>query len=256
MKKTSLLTTLSLMTLMGATVSCKTQEQIEREQKINTMSVQMQQNQKLNADAIAKMQEMQDSVLLVQGQFEEFSNTKGQQIEAVNGKITKLEEQNTALTDEVTKLTARIEEQDKYIKEVLALLKKKESKKALKQRSPYDEAMFLYGKGQYAQARPILEDLYKSKKVKGKKAQRVNHNLGMVAYIQKRNDDAVTYFSTLYTSYPKSVYNANGLVYLARTFKRQGQTEQAIITLEEMIKSFPKSRHVATAKKLLGQYKK
>lgn len=224
------------------------------------MSVQMQQNQKLNADAIAKMQEMQDSVLLVQGKFEEYSNTKNQELEAVNQKVLKLEEQNTTLTDEVTKLTAKIEQQEKYIQEVLALLKKKESKKkaaaAAKKRSPYEEGMHLYGKGRYNESRAILEDLYKANKIKGKRRERIIHNLGMISYIQKRNDDAVTYFSTLYTSVPKSVYNANGLVYLARTFKRQGQTEQAVITLEEMLKSFPKSRHVPTAKKLLASYKK
>ncbi|MFG1486088.1 tetratricopeptide repeat protein [Halobacteriovorax sp. RZ-2] len=261
MKKTSLLTTITLTTLMGASMtSCKTQEQIEREQKINTMSVQMQQNQKLNADSVSKMQELQDSVLQFQGQLEEYTNGKDQKLETVDQKLLKLEEQNTALTDEVTKLTAKIEEQDKFIKEVLALLKKKESKRKelakAKNRSPYNQAMFLYGKGKYSEARPILEKLFKEGKIKGKRRGRIIHNLGMISYIQKRNDDAVTYFSTLYTSMPSSAYNGNGLVYLARTFKRQGQTEQAIVTLEEMLKSFPKSRHVPTAKKLLASYKK
>lgn len=260
MKKTSLLPTLTLITLMGSMTSCKTQEQIEREKKINTMSVQMEQSQKLNANAVSKMQELENSIASFQGQMEEYTNGKDQKVEELQTKITKLEEQNTSLTDEVTKLTGKIEEQDKYIQEVIALLKKKDKERKArakaKNRSPYDQAMYLYGKGKYSQARPILEDLYKAGKIKGKRRQRINHNLGMVAYIQKRNDDAITYFSTLYTKEPKSAYNANGLVYLARSFKRKGQDEQAVAILEEMIKAFPKSRHVPTAKKLLKSYKK
>ena len=114
-----------------------------------------------------------------------------------------------------------------------------------------------YYRGQkYKQSKAILVKLYKSGKYKGKKKARIIHNLGMISYMQKKNDDAVTYFSTLYTDMPKSAYNGNGLVYLARTFKRTGQKEQAVTILEEMIKSFPKSRHVKTAKDLLAKYKK
>lgn len=259
MKKTSLLSTITLITLMGSMTSCKTQEQIEREKKINTMSVQMQQSQRLNADAISKMQELENSIAAFQGQMEEYTNGKDQKVTELENKITKLEEQNTSLTDEVTKLSVKIQEQDKYIQEVIALLKKKDkqrrAKAAAKKRSSYDQAMYLYGKGKYSQARPILEDLYKAGKIKGKRRERINHNLGMVAYIQKRYDDAITYFSTLYTNKPKSAYNANGMVYLARSFDKKGQRDQAVAILQEMIKSFPKSRHAPTAKKLLAKLK-
>ena len=55
--------------------------------------------------------------------------------------------------------------------------------------------MYDYKKGRYSAAKGKLESLLSGKKVSGTKRARTIHNLGMIAYIQKDNNAALTYFS-------------------------------------------------------------
>ena len=66
----------------------------------------------------------------------------------------------------------------------------------------------------------------------------------------------MTYFSKLFTEYPKSIYNPNGLIHLAKTFKAQGDVEQAKETLNLMLENYPTHHRVKIAKNLLAKYKK
>jgi len=108
-----------------------------------------------------------------------------------------------------------------------------------------------YKRGRYKSAKSKLADLYNNKLVSGSRKARVIHNLGMIAYMEKDNGAALTYFSTLFTEMPKSGYNKNGLLFLGKTFKRLGQTEEMKQTLNELITRWPKARQVSEAKKLL-----
>jgi TolA-binding protein len=254
--------TLPIIALLLAMTSCKTQEQIKREQLVDSISVQMVQNQKLSADANVKLQELEDKVNQFQGVLEESAHSKGEYTQKLEERIKALEDLtqslNTQLQDSSTKLTAveqRLSDQDKFIKEILKTLKapKKKKAKKVKKRGPYDTAMWNYGKGKYKLAFSQMQALLDSKKLKTSQRKRVLHNLGMVSYILKKDQDALTYFSKLYTDYPKSTYNANGLIHLAKTFQRLGQKDQAKETLQMMIKSFPNHKRIKTAKSLLNK---
>jgi len=251
--------TLPIIALLLAMTSCKTQEQIKREQLVDSISVQMVQNQKLSADSSVKLQEFEDRLNKFQGSIEENSHLKTEYTNKLEERIKALEDLtqslNTQLTESNEKLTlvnTRLSTQDKFIKEILKGLKSKPKRvaKKRKKRGPYDEAMWNYGKGKYKTAIAQMQSLLE-KKLKSSQKKRILHNLGMASYITKNHQDALTYFSRLYTDYPKSTYNANGLIHLAKTFKRLGQKDQAKETLEMMIKSFPKHKRVGTAKKLL-----
>ncbi|OIQ19910.1 MAG: hypothetical protein BM556_05330 [Bacteriovorax sp. MedPE-SWde] len=250
--------TLPLIALLLIITSCKTQEQIKREQLVDSISVQMVQNQRLSADSTVKLQEIEEKVNKFQGVLEESAYSKNENAVKLEERIKALEDLtqslNTQLQDSTNKVTAvekRLSAQDKFIKEILKNLKapKKKRKKA-KKLGPYATAMNNYGKGRYKTARPQLQALLEKKLTSSKKA-RVLHNLGMVSFILKNDQDALTYFSKLFTEYPKSTYNANGLIHLAKTFKRLGQVEQAKQTLDTMLKQFPKHKRSKTAKKLL-----
>ncbi|EQC51003.1 tetratricopeptide repeat protein [Bacteriovorax sp. DB6_IX] len=251
--------TLPIIALLLAMTSCKTQEQIKREQLVDSISVQMVQSQKLTADTSVKMQELEDKINKFQGVLEESAHVKEQNNAQLEERIKALEELtqalNTQLQDSNKQLNLvekRLSEQDKFIKEILKTLKSSSKKvaKRPKKQTPYNEAMNSYKRGKYKQAIAQMQALLEKKLSTGQK-KRVLHNLGMASYITKNNQDALTYFSQLYTEYPKSTYNANGLIHLARTFKRMGQVDQAKETLQMMIKSFPTHKRVGTAKKLL-----
>ena len=112
-----------------------------------------------------------------------------------------------------------------------------------------------YKTRKYKLAKPQLEALLAGK-LSSRAKPRVIHNLGMIAYRQKRYDDASTYFSKLFTEHPSSIYNPNGLIHLAKTFKAQGDLDQAKETLNLMLTKYPKHHRVKIAKGLLEKYNK
>lgn len=239
------------------TTACKTQEEIQREQVVDNISIQMVENQKLTAGANIRLQNIEERLGMLTGQVEDSThNTKEEltkQVEELKAKITLLEEKDKANDEELSKIKAKLEAQDKYLKKVLSTLSSKTTKAKKKKTSPYSEAMSAYTSGKYQRAQALLSNLEAQNKIKGKRRARILHNLGMSAYINKNNNDATVFFSKLFTEFPKSNYNANGLLYLSKTLQRLKQNEQAKQTLQELIKRFPKSKKVKEAKSLLAK---
>ncbi|PIK15070.1 tetratricopeptide repeat protein [Halobacteriovorax sp. JY17] len=247
---------LVLASLLSVT-ACKTQEEIQREQVVDNISIQMVENQKLTAGANVRLQNIEERLGMLTGQVEDSNhNTKEQltkQVEELKAKITLLEEKDKANDEKLTKIDSQLEQQDKYLQKLLSTLSSKTSSKSSKKESPYQEAMSAYSSGNYKKAQALLQALESKSSIKGKQRARVLHNLGMSAYINKNNNDATVFFSKLFTEFPKSNYNANGLLYLSKTLKRLNQSEQAKQTLEELIKRFPNSKKVKEAKSLLAK---
>jgi TolA-binding protein len=246
-------------------VSCKTQEQIRREQLVDSLASQMRQGQNVSANFTVEMAEVKKQILQLQGMIEE----SGQQSqvsqetritdlqsrvqvleEKSNTLVTKLDEQAKAIEAMKTQLT----DQGKYLQTLLKTLKninKAPKKKAVKKQSPYQIAMESYVKGRYKSARTQLAKLAGSKSYKGKARARILHNLAMSEYMLKSDENALVYFSKLYSEQPTSAYNANGLLFMAKSFQRLKRNDEAKATLQELISKFPKSKKVAEAKKLL-----
>lgn len=249
----------SLLCVLFALISCKTREDIQREQLVNNMNMQMQDSQKLSADFTVRLQALEERLSSVTGQVEEGQHqtkeTLNKRIEALEEKINLLESTQKTQTESLEKLEKLSSEQGDYIKEVLQNLKKisgGSSKSASKSTSPYQEAMDNYGKARYKTAKNQLLTLLDGNKVKGGQKARVIHNLGMIAYMDKENDKALAYFSRLFTEFPKTGYNKNGLLYLARTFKRLNKKEEAKQTLQELLNRFPKAKQAKEAQKMLS----
>lgn len=78
-KKAFIISILAL-SLLG----CKTQEEIAREKLVDTLSVQMVQNQKLNADTLIKIQDLEDKLLQVGGQVEDSNHSQTQSFQQQN----------------------------------------------------------------------------------------------------------------------------------------------------------------------------
>lgn len=243
--------------ILSALVSCKTREDIQREKLVSDMNMQMQDSQKLSADFTVRLQALEERLSNVTGKVEEGQHETKQtldtRLKGLEEKMNLLETTQKTQAETIEKLEKMSQEQSDYIKDVLQGLKKisggdKKSKKSL---SPYQEAMDNYGKGKYKAAKDQLLVLLEGKKVKGGQLARVIHNLGMISYMDKENDKALAYFSRLFTEFPDTGYNKNGLLFLARTFKRLNKKEEAKQTLQELMKRFPKAKQVSAAKKML-----
>ena len=259
-KSFSIILFVAIVTVFG----CKTQEQIDRDVMVDKMNVQMVDAQRLNADTTLKLQQLEDRMSQITGQVEETGHSNRQdfstQTKTLNQKVIALEESNKNLDTRVAQLQTKVEEQNTYLQQVLkshntiskSSAKKKKRKKK-KKSSAYDTAMANYKRGKYKRAKPQLQTLLNSKKIKGRRKARVLHNLGMIEYMAKRNSEATIFFSRLLTEYPKSTYSKNGLLYLAKTFKRMKKIDEAKATLGQLISRYPKTKQGRDAKKLLGK---
>ena len=69
-----------------------------------------------------------------------------------------------------------------------------------------------------------------------------------IEYINKNFDNALIYFSKVYTKYPKSSFAPNALLHIGLTFKKQNKNDNALAAFKEVIKNYPKSSQANTAK--------
>lgn len=251
------LSLVALSTVLIFSSSCKTQEEIKREQMVNNLALQMTEGQKVNANTTVRLQQIEERLGMVSGQIEETDYKSKQEfqqsVSTLQEKITVLEESNKAYKESITQIEAKLEAQEKFLDKILKTLNSLTNKKKItnKKKTPFEQAVSNYRGGKYKKAKPQFEALLASGKFKGTNRARILHSLGIMAYVEKDNQAAMGYFGKLFTEHSKSGYNGSGLLHLARTFVRLGEKEQAKETLNELIKRFPKHRRAQDAKKML-----
>ncbi|MCK5072333.1 MAG: tetratricopeptide repeat protein [Bacteriovoracaceae bacterium] len=240
--------------MLVALFSCKTSEQIQREQLIDNIAQQMVQLQKLSTDQELKMQEIEQRLSQLTGTVEEKSHkrelSREDNIKRLKEDVELLKEKHQNAIDQLKENQEELTAQKKYLDKVLQTLGKISGVKKV---SSYDEAMKLYRKGRYKKARPKLQSLLKNKKIRGNKKARVYHNIGMSDYLLDKHKSAIVYFSKLITKYPKFKYNSNAMFFLGRSFEKLGQKDAAKQTLEELVRRYPRSKKAIEAKKLIPQ---
>lgn len=244
-------------------IGCKTQEEIRREQLVDSLANQMRQGQNVSANMTVEVAELKKQILQLQGMIEESGQQSAQSNETrmqdLFTRVQLIEEQNKTLLgqvegqkQEIADLKTQLSEQGKYLESLLGTLKKiNKPKPKPKKVSPYDQAMRVYRNGRYADAKPLFEKLETNKAYKGNLRARLLHNMALTEFMLKNDENALVYFSKLYSEFPSSNYNANGLLFMAKTFQRQKRNDEAKATLQELIAKFPKSKKVTEAKKLL-----
>ncbi len=237
--------------------SCKTQEQILREAKVDTIETQLTDSQKLTADTTSRIQVLEERLALIDGKVEESDHKinleLNQRLKAMEEQLTVYENNLKGQEEMIMGLKSEINKQGEYIQTVLQTLKglSKKTVQKKKSSSPYQEAMANYKKRKYKTAKKQLLNLLANKKLKGNQLARAYHNLGMIEYMDNKNEDALAYFSKLYANFPKSGYNKNGLLVLGKTFARLKQTAEAQQTFQELITRYPKSKQAKEAQALI-----
>ena len=229
---------------------------------VDNMSQQLVQNQKISAESGIEIQGMKDHITQVSGKLELLEHKSKQQSlenqKLIKERLSLVEEKNNQLMDDIAilkkdqeNLAKKVDQQSKFIKNVLGSLKKLGKTPKVSKKSLFDRAMRDYKKGHYKKAKKKLLSLFDNTKLKASKRAHITHNLGMISYIGKKNQKALFYFSKLFTEYPKSGFNKNGLYHLAKTFKRLKKNDEATQTYKELIKRFPKSKMAKKAIKYI-----
>ncbi len=245
--------------LAAALNACKTRGDIEREQLLASLAVQMRDGQKLQSSAASRIQALEERLGHVSGQVEEGDHQIAQkaegQIQSLQEKVALLESTSAGIQKKLSALEKKSRSQERYLKDVLRTLQSLSPGTATSSRSGtnslYQRAVANYKAGKYKTAKQQFASLIKSKYLKYAQKTRTLHNLGMIAYSNKDNDEAIVHFGRLFTRYPKSSYNKRGLLFMAKAFMRLEESVKAKQTLQELTERHPKSPQAREAKKLL-----
>lgn len=250
----------SLTLLMVLATGCfKTAEEIQREQMVDHMKVQLEQSSKIVADLTQQVGYLQSKLDTKFGDLEEkdYQQKTEQQQKAQTfiQTTSQLSAQLAALQIEVennkktiAQLEQQISDQKKYINKVNSTLGNIAGPTESTSRSKLQEAHRLYEKGDSKGARNLYLEVLNENKINAAERNHVWLNLGLLDYRDKKYEDALVFFSKIYSNYPKSSLAPRALFYIARSFKNLGKKAEAKASYQELLNKYPKNANANTAK--------
>jgi TolA-binding protein len=248
--------------------SClKTTEQIEREQKVDSLSKELSQSHKTVADLMLQVKELQTKLNGINGQFEEMeykqSSNQSKQIDEIKKQVSTLTEQlnliqteNKTLNQKIILIQETLDSQKAFIEKVTQSLGKISEAKTEKEKKSNDEDSFETALGlmkakKYKKAKDIFLDLIGDKEQPTSIINKSHFQLGLIEFKNQNYDEALVYFSKVYTQYPESSVAPSALFYIGKSFKLMKKNEEANSSFSELIEKFPKAKEVLQAKKEL-----
>lgn len=242
--------------------SCKTQEDIKRDKTVETINEQLVQTQKSTASTSTRFQNLEEQVARMSGMIEEVNHARKQdqkELAAVKERLNIEEDLNRKQNDYLKELTEKMQEQTKYIEQViksLSGLAERPKEKASTKDAVADEeatlknALDKYKAKDYEGAKTILETLLANKKLKKKDKAQAMLTMGQIEYKNKNYEEAKIYFSRIFTEMPNSSLVPAALFNLAKTFTELKARDEAKQTIDELISRYPKSKEAEKAQKL------
>lgn len=237
---------------------CKTQSQIRREQQMENLTSQVSEGQRLTADTTIRLQEMEERIGHLHGALEEKGYAEQIQREEalsdLRSRMDAMEATQRDIQQQLQQQKRQMDAQKEYLDRVLKTLEElSRASVDIKKKSTqevYNEAVRLYRARQYPESRKYFEELL-GRDLSEPIRTHTYHNLGMIEYMDQRFAQAVAYFGRLFTEFPESGYNRNGLLFLAKSFEKEGQTNEAIQTLQQLIQRFPDANRIGDARNML-----
>jgi TolA-binding protein len=266
MKRLQLLLILSIIIVLPA---CKTQEDIRREKNVENLNEQVAQTQKSTANASSRFTALEEEMAKLTGKIEESTHNRQQEIKdaaMIKERLASLEETNKKQTEFMKALNEKIQDQSKYIEQVISSLsslneqkeqaKKKAQQKESKEESSSSEtatikgAIAKYKEKNLEASKEMFTTLLENKKIKKKDKETSFYYLGMIEYRGKNYEEAKVYFSKLFSENPDSTYGASTLLNLSKSFLKLKSKEEARQSLDELITRYPKSKEAVEGAKL------
>lgn len=237
---------------------CKTQSQIRREQHMENLTMQVSESQQMTADTTIRLSNIEERLNHLHGALEEKGYAeqikRQESLSEIEQKIAQLERTTQDLSRQMAQTHKQLQDQKAYLDQVISTMRQiSENTGGLKKKSIkqlYDTAVGLYRQAQYERSRLYFSELL-TRNPDGQILSHAYHNMGMIEHIAGRDNEAIIFFGRLFTEFPDSGYNRNGLLFLAKTFERQGQLTEARQTLQQLIQRFPEANQVAQARAIL-----
>lgn len=251
---------LSVLALLLISTSCiKTADQVNREKRFEAMSENMKDSQGLLADVVTQMKDMQSQLDKMNGKIEELEHRqKGvdpQALQKMSENVTLLQTQQQSDSEQLSKIQAELKEQRAFLEKVTASLssmgseKPRASSKKKSAKAELSEALVLVKDGKYSEAKSALESLIDAEGLTPGDNNKIMHGLGRIEYYTKNYDQALVYFSKVYTKYPKASLAPNSLLYIAKSLKKLGKKDEAKEAFTRVAEDYPGSKESAEAKK-------
>ncbi len=246
----------------------KTTDQIEREKKVDSLSEELTASHKTVADLMLLVKEQQAKINAINGQFEEIEHKQTtqtsrviddlkKQISLLNEQVIALQNDNKALNTRTEELSLKVDEQKAFIEKVTHSLGKISSESKAKDETntetgdAYEKGVKLVTAKKYNEAKDIFLELIADKSQKASIVNKSHFQLGMIEYKKKKYEEALVFFSKVYTQYPESSIAPSALYYLGKSFKAIKKSEEATSSFSELIEKYPKAKEANLAKKEL-----
>jgi TolA-binding protein len=248
-----------LLTIPLLLTSCfKTAEDIQREKKVNQ---QLEQSSRIIAELTSQITELRGGLASTSGQIEELDHksvkTKEEQQQTFGQSLSQLAEQMKIISEDNSKVKLELqsirEEQTKqrnFIKKITGTLSSIANGKPTKKKSSSKlrNAHRQFEKNKLVKAKQLYLELLSGKTINAAQRNHVFFNLGLMDYWNKKYNDALVYFSKIFSKYPRSSFAPRSLLYIARSFKKLNKRDEANESFSVLIRDYPKSKHAKTAK--------
>lgn len=253
--------------------SCQTSEDIRRQRMVDDLSMQVnktsEESKKSTVTTSQQLQDLQDQIKTVSGQYE--------------GILQQQVQTDAERSEQLQKLDERVQALESYIQEVIETLKKmdangsgksgkngKGSKKNgenvndkndkndkssndSKESSNYNKGLSAFQKGNYKEAKQLLEGVLGQSGITAAQKNIIQHHLGVVEYQQGQYEKSIIYLSKIYTQYPNSTLAPSALYNIGRSLVKMGKKSEAKLTYQELIKKYPKCEFIGSANKALKE---
>lgn len=244
-------------TLLTLSIGCiKTADQVQREKRFESMSEQMKDSQGLIADVVGQMKDMQTQLDRLTGRVEELEHRQKQlnpeHLHKMSENMELVKTQQETQGTQLVHIQNELKEQRVFIEKVtnsLGSLGKsapKAQKKSAKKR--LSDALELVNRHKYSAAREEFESLIDDPELTPGDSNKVLHGLGRVEYNTKNYDKALVYFSKIYTKYPKASLAPSSLLFIARSLKKMGKTDEAKEAFNKVQEDYPDSKEAKEVK--------
>jgi TolA-binding protein len=249
-----------ILSLVLSLTSCiKTAEQVQREKRFENMSEQMKDSQGLVADLIGQMKDMQSQLDKLNGKVEELEHRQKQvkpdELHKMAENMNQIKTQQESEATQLLQIQNELKEQRVFIEKVTksldamgkeAAAPKRSQKKSAKEE--LNSAIELVNKHKYSAAREGLEALINNPDLNPSENNKLFHGLGRVEYNTKNYDQALVYFSKIYTKYPKATLAPSSLLFIGRTLKKMGKNDEGKEAFNKLIEDYPKSKEAKEVK--------
>jgi TolA-binding protein len=247
-----------ILVLIFSSACLKTTEQIEREQKVDTLEEVVDQSTKNVADLRLELKSIKEKMATLNGEMEEIkhhsekSNAKGnEELKKQNSNleqvVNQLSTDNKNLHEKVNLLTTELTEIKEFIKKVTSHLEEKTVSKNQDEVS-YDKATGLLESKKIKKAKEMFLNIIADPNQEAKYINKSNLQLGIIEYKSKNFDESLVYLSKVYTQYPESSSAPTALFYIGKALRAQKKKAEAKASFDELIEKFPESKEAKDAK--------